>query len=271
MIDDEVRHRAGLHASLLAKAVVPLFGIDPREKALRLQGSATLVAVRGGDAFLFTAGHVIDNFGDRSPMLTWISTPTPLLLAGEGFTSEPKLERTKDHIDLAFLKLSTRTVEALAAAGAEFADAAWMSLDSGPSDVYAVIGYPLSINDPDFERTEEHQRVTVLNAEPRLTWGTSCDQAAYQRVKRSAFHNVVVQRQPPRAKDGRPRQPTEGMKNAQGMSGGAIFNLGPETELRRSVATMRLAGILTEYHAKTHRFIGANARMMSGIFRRGRV
>ena len=272
MIDDDIRRRGGLHAALLAKTVVPLFGVDPDVRGFRLQGSATLAATRGGDVFLFTAGHVIDNFSEGSPILTFLSAAgPPVLLAGEGFTSEPRFQRTKDHIDLAFLTLTNKAVEALVTAGAEVADAAWLSLDNGATDVYAVIGYPLSINNPDFERTEEHGRVTVLNAEPHLIWGTTCDEIGYRRVKRSSFHNVVIQRQPPRAKDGQVRRSTDGMKDPKGMSGGAIFNLGPEADLRRSVATMRLSGILTEYHRKTHRLIGANARMMSDIFRRDEV
>jgi hypothetical protein len=247
-------------------AVIPLFGIDPYERELRLQGTGTLVAVRGGDFFLFTAGHVIDSFPDKLPIVTWVGGAiSPVMVDGPGFTSEPRrFGRSKDHIDLAFLRLNAQSVSGLTQAGAQFIDASWFSLDHDSSDVYAVLGYPLAINEPDFEQSEDHPKITVLNAEPRVIWATACDNTAYARVKRSPAHNVVVQRQPPRG-----RRPSEGMKNAQGMSGGPIFNFGPAADVRRSVATIRLAGILTEYNPKTKHFIGANSTVMSDIFRRG--
>ncbi len=250
----------------MMSAVIPLFGVDSAVRELRLQGTGTLVAIGGGDSFLFTAGHVIDNFPDKMPIVTWIGgASSPLIIDGPGFTSEPRrFGRSKDHIDLAFLRLNAESVTGLREAGAQFIDAAWFSLDCDSSDIYAVLGYPLAINEPDFERSETHSKITVLNAEPRVIWATACDSTAYARVKRSPAHNVVVQRQPPRG-----RRPSEGMKNAQGMSGGPIFNFGPATDLQRSVATMRLAGILTEYNPKTKHFIGANAKVMSDIFRRG--
>lgn len=268
MLDDDLRFRAGLHASVVMPSVIPLFGVDPDVRGLRLQGTGTLVAVRDGDSFLFTAGHVIDNFPDHLPIVTWPAAASgPVILDGPGFMSEPKrLGRSMDHIDLAFLRLTPASVDGLLSAGAAFIDAAWFSLASDSSDVYAVLGYPLAINEPDFEKSELHRRVTILNAEPRVIWATACEAAAYARVKRSRAHNVVIQRHPPRG-----RRPSEGMKNPQGMSGGPIFNFGPADDLRRSLATMRLAGILTEYNPKTKHFIGANATIMADILRRGRM
>lgn len=256
---------ADAHANVLSRCVVPLFGLRGGRE-LRLFGSGTLVQVGAGDTFLFTAGHVSDSFEhDSHGMWIW-KDATPVKIVGEGFTSEPKrLGRTKDRVDLAYLRLAPETAHDLTRAGVHVIDATAIAPDHPRPGIYAVIGYPLGPNEPTFEADENGRKVCLIHAQHAVMYATGGDEHDYGAVRRQRRENIVLRlaaRTDVRAFWA--RRP----KDPRGMSGGAIFYLGTAAEITAGRSPMELAGILTEAMLKRAMLVGASTSTMADILRR---
>ncbi|HEV7238061.1 MAG TPA: hypothetical protein VGQ36_02395 [Thermoanaerobaculia bacterium] len=256
------------NVAVLAKCVVPLFALT-HERELLLGGTGVLVQVANGPAFLFTAGHVLDEFA-RSSMFVWPQDGQPVKITGEGFTSEPQhVGRSGDPVDLAVLRIAQETARSLSTAGFLFADSSCMSATVPDRGVCAIIGYPHAANRPDIERTLEGKKVTTLYADPKVIFATACTQPDYDRARRSRLLNIILERQRrwTKGNDGH-ADPRHGLKSPSGMSGGAMFSLGNEDELELGQCSPQLAGIFTRYVDKRRFMIGANARAMAELVRR---
>jgi hypothetical protein len=176
-----------------------------------------------------------------------------------------RLGRTKDRVDLTYLKIAPETARQLTHAGVHVIDATAIAPDHPRPGIYAVIGYPLAPNDPTIEADEHGEKVCLINAQYAVMYATGGDEQDYGAVRRQRRENIVLRlaaRTDVRAF--RARLP----KDPRGMSGGAIFYLGTAEEIMAGRSPMELAGILTEAVLKHAMLVGASTNAMADIFRR---
>ena len=225
-------------ANDLAWCIRPIYGADEAMRPMHI-GTALLLDLAEGPHIL-TAAHVVD-WADQTTLYlvlrTTIEVPRTFLT-----TAAPGGDRLADTVDVAIAPFPVEHLGSLDGAGflPEDRIGGWSGSSAGRS--YTCIGFPNSQN-----RTPPRSRPNVMRPRRRIYTGIGRDVSLMPGRANGHAHILVdFDFKYSRLMDG--RRTASG--NPQGMSGGAVFdlgNLGDPTALNRPVEP-KLAGVFIEAH-----------------------
>jgi len=222
-------------------AIRPIYGCDDKGKPLHI-GTCVLVKIRGC-RYLITAAHVVDE--SRNTTL-YVGGDSLIEIHGEFIcTSKPNNDRSQDHYDFGFLKLSPQYLEDLKAVKfieeADFAKN--ITLTEGRA--YVAMGFPNSQN-----KKIDSVKKSITPRFAKYTSTAKSKPELFKRLNLTGNDHIAIDHNKKYS-----RNPDGSITNSirpRGMSGGALIDLGrlvtPEELKKSNVDPGFLAGILVEKH-----------------------
>jgi len=222
----------------LTNTIIPIIGSDEDGEPCPV-GSGILFGV-GNERFLITAAHVLD---ENKLTTLYLPGESELVeLAGPGRQSTPpKNNRLLDHLDAAYLHLSSDIVCRINKIY-WFLPPQLVDMDdaSVAGDHYMFTGYPHKAIVPLYGTRK-------ISAQLHSYTDRACGAETYAQVNADPVSNIVINFDAKQAKDGNGRIVTP--KERRGMSGGGVWSASKVSQVV-GLPNARLCGVAIEHKKK---------------------